>query len=135
MSSLGGQFSTQLLNSSQRAPTQYLSYLNYNRDSRSPLHQRIQVEDQNMKFNKSSLGEAIENFSKNIRNKSNLKPQPQYATSNHIPSNYGTTISKVTNRAKTPSLIRPNGGSLASKMQNTNTSMMNPSAAWNRRNL
>lgn len=134
ISSLGGQYSNQLINTSQRsAPVQYLSYLNY-RDNRSPLHQRASIEDQSAKLNKSSLGEAIENFSKNIRNKSNLKPQPQYAAATHA-ANYGS-LSKTINRAKTPSLIRPSGGTLASKMQNTtNTSMMNSSTAWNRRNL
>ena len=125
----GGPLSVILPSNSQNNYTQSSSYHSH-KEWPQNLYQKT-VEDQDLKPSKGSLGEAIENFSKNIRSKSNMrsegsKPGPM--------SNYNNVV-KASNRARTPLLARPEERLSVPRSHNVNNSMINVSASWNRKNL
>ena len=116
-------------NNPQKMSSQLASYLSYKENSQGPYQQT--AEDHDVKSNKGSLGEAIENFSKNIRSKSNMRsevPKPNAA------NNYNSGL-KTSNRNRTPLLMRPEERLSVPRPHNVNNSMSNVNTSWNRKNL
>lgn len=92
-----------------------------NTKSLEKIHQKQQIIHENllekMKITKSSLGQAIENFSKNVRCRSNLRDNWNRENINNNSSfstktsnRYGRPQDETTARAKTPVLARTDDG-------------------------